>query len=146
MKKILSIAVMALLALGLFAGAAVAAPEGNETVVPGQQTDDGSYPEGEVTGVYEFEENGWHYKVQYRGDFEGTPHLANGWIINHITNIDTGQKWFYLIVHESDPRYTGEGTEVWGDWEYHLRVRGNQPDPAANGVFDINRPEHHVNQ
>lgn len=106
-----------------------------DTTVPGHQDRDGV-----VTGVYDYEVGNWHFRVQYRGDFENSPNLANGWITNHITNMETGQKWFYLIVHETDPRYTGDGTSVWGSWEYHLRVRSNQPDPAANGAFDLNRP------
>ena len=142
-------ALVALIMIGVLAVAftapAMAQPQGNETVVPGQQTEDGSEPDGTVTGVYSYEAGGFHFRLQYRGDFEGSPSLANGWMTNHITNMETGQKWFYLIVHETDPRYTGEGTEVWGSWEYHLRVRGNQPDPVANGVFDLNRVEHHGN-
>lgn len=26
------------------------------------------------------------------------------------------------MVHESDPRYDGTGTPIWGSWEYHVRT------------------------
>ena len=44
--------------------------------------------------------------MQYRGDFGGTPFLDNGWIKNVYHNAD-GTTETYLIVHKTDPRYTG---------------------------------------
>lgn len=127
-----------LLTVGLSVGVALAQ---SDTVVPGQQTDNGSYPVGTVTGVYEYTSGGFHVQVQYRGDFEGTPSLENGWIKNIFTRLSDGAKWHYIIVHETDSRYTGNGTSVWGSWEYHLRLRANQSDPVKNGVFDLNKPQ-----
>ncbi|WP_064094204.1 hypothetical protein [Rossellomorea aquimaris] len=140
MKKLLTVTLVMLFTMSLM----VSGVSAKSTVVPGQQTDDGSIPVGDVTGMYTQDDGVYHYKVQYRGDFGGDPYLDSGWMINHITNTETGEKYFYLIVHETDPRYTGEGTPVWGSWEYHLAVSGNQSDPVDNGVIDINKPNHPV--
>jgi hypothetical protein len=62
------------------------------------------------------------YQVQYRGNFGGTPFLDDGWIINAI-RCDDGTAFQYLIVHASDPRYTGNPDwAIWGTWEYHTLV------------------------
>ena len=79
------------------------------------------------------------YVVNYRGSFGGDPFLNNGWIINVIncSGFDDNGQYIYLIVHRTDPRYTGnpEWAE-WGEWEYHVLVDwklGNlvRPDHAV---------------
>lgn len=69
-----------------------------------------------------------NYQVQYRGTFENDPFLDTGWIKNNINCVGQDRGAFnYLIVHQTDPRYTGnpEWAE-WGTWEYHvLTVPGN---------------------
>jgi hypothetical protein len=90
--------------------------------------DDNGIPDaGEVvTGKYTFAEDfgdtTCKYQVQYRGAFENTPYLDSGWITNNINcrGADNGS-YNYLIVHETDPRYTGNPDwAVWGNWEYHV--------------------------
>ncbi|QHE53713.1 hypothetical protein [Pontibacillus sp. HMF3514] len=146
MKKLLAASLIMVFTMGLMVTEVAA----KSTVVPGHQTYDGGIPDGDVTGVYteesEYEGVVYHYRVQYRGDFGGDPYLDSGWMTNHITNTETKEKFFLLIVHESDPRYTGEGTPIWGSWEYHLSVNGNQSDPVENGVIDINKPNHPSNR
>lgn len=74
------------------------------------------------------------YVVNYRGDFGGDPFLDSGWIMNQIrcSGLEDGN-YSYLIVHESDRRYTGDPDwAVWGNWEYHVygeRGRGNMARP-----------------
>lgn len=76
------------------------------------------------------------YGVHYRGTFENDPYQDSGWISNTIRceGAEAGS-FLYLIVHESDPRYTGEGTPIWGEWEYHVN--------AASGTGNVER---HVRQ
>ena len=76
-----------------------------------------------------------YYKVQYRGNFENDPFLDSGWIKNEIKckGVDDGN-YNYTIVHETDPRYTGNPDwAIWGSWEYHGYVVG--------GVGNLVRPE-----
>ncbi len=64
------------------------------------------------------------YQVQYRGDFGNDPYMDSGWIINAINCVgyDPGT-YLYLMVHKTDPRYTGNPDwALWGDWEYHVLV------------------------
>jgi hypothetical protein len=53
------------------------------------------------------------------------PGMDSGWIQNHIvcSGVDRGV-YQYLIVHKTDPRYTGnpDWAEWGGDWEYHVLV------------------------
>ena len=51
------------------------------------------------------------YVINYRADFGNDPFMNTGWIQNHINCYGN-----YLIVHEDDPRYTGDGIEIWGTW------------------------------
>ncbi len=63
-----------------------------------------------------------NYEVNYRGNFENNPFLDNGWIQNHIncSGFDDNNEYNYLIVNQSDPRYTGNPDwAIWGNWEYH---------------------------
>lgn len=65
------------------------------------------------------------YKIQYRGTFENDPFLDSGWVKNNINckGYDDDGNYNYVIVHETDPRYTGERPETFGgDWEYHVDV------------------------
>lgn len=121
------------------------------TTVPGHQnarydTDGNGYPDAgvSVTGVYSFvADYGTSvctYHVQYRGSFENNPYLDTGWIKNNINcSGEYSGTYNYLIVHQTDPRYTGnpEWAE-WGTWEYHvLTVSGSgniaraRPENAA---------------
>ena len=62
------------------------------------------------------------YVVNYRATFENDPYMDTGWIQNHIScsGYDDNNVYHYLIVHETDPRYTGNPDwSVWGTWEYH---------------------------
>lgn len=82
------------------------------------------------------------YKIQYRGAFENDPFLDNGWIKNQIKcsgyDYDKAQTFNFTIVHETDPRYTGNPDwAIWNTWEYHTNVVG--------GVGNLVRPETHVN-
>jgi hypothetical protein len=69
-----------------------------------------------------------HYRNVYRADFGNDPYMDAGWIINNI-NCKGVEKatYTYLIVHETDPRYTGNPDwAVWGDWEYHVLTQSGQ--------------------
>jgi hypothetical protein len=63
------------------------------------------------------------YVINYRADFGNDPFMDAGWIQNHIqcSGYDDNNHYNYLIVHETDPRYTGNpDLAIWGDWEYHV--------------------------
>lgn len=78
------------------------------------------------------------YQVHYRGDFLNNAYQDTGWISNNIRcrGYDGNSTYNYLIVHESDPRYTGTGTPEWGGtWEYHVQTEsgvGNLEAPRLN--------------
>lgn len=104
-----ALAVVGLASLGL---ASSAQAYTSDTTVPGQQGRDGT-----VTGHYTESQFGCDYVVNYRGDFGGDAYLDDGWIMNQIT-CDDGWQGTYLIVNESDPRYTGNPDRaIWGSWE-----------------------------
>lgn len=110
------------------------------TTVPGQQG-----REGVVTGHYTQEGSGCTYVVNYRGDFGGDEYLDSGWIMNNITcPTENGTSTYhYLIVHESDPRYTGNPEwAIWGNWEYHVLTIGGQDHSEGHG--NLVRPYTHV--
>lgn len=78
------------------------------------------------------------YQVHYRGTFENDPFMDTGWISNNIncTGADKGT-YNYLIVNESDPRYTGNPEfAIWGNWEYHVYTQ--------SGIGNLVRPEKHA--
>ncbi len=104
-----------LLAAASLSAVAVASPAfayDSGTTVPGQSGRDGA-----VTGHYTLVQGGCEYIVNYRGDFGGDPYLNDGWIMNKI-KCDDGGVYTYLIVHETDPRYTGNPDRaIWGSWE-----------------------------
>ena len=76
------------------------------------------------------------YVNNYRGDFGGDPFMDNGWIQNHIkcSGHDDNNSYNYLIVHESDPRYTGNPDwAIWGTWEWKALT--------MSGYGNLVRPE-----
>lgn len=81
------------------------------------------------------------YQIQYRGTFENNPFMDTGWIKNNINCRGQDRGAFnYLIVHQSDPRYTGNPDwAVWGTWEYHVLTE------SGNGNIVRARPENAVN-
>ena len=110
MRKILGLLAGTAIALGTMATAASAST--NDSEVPGHEDRTGT-----VTGVYWAEDEGSDVLVQYRGDFEGNAYLDSGWIKN-IYHSEDGTIGTYLIVHETDPRYTGNDERaIWGEWE-----------------------------
>lgn len=79
------------------------------------------------------------YVNQYRGTFENDPFMDTGWIKNniHCYGYDGNGTYNYLIVHQSDPRYTGNPDwAVWDTWEYHV--------VTESGTGNLARPESHV--
>ncbi|WP_233510430.1 hypothetical protein [Haloferax sp. Atlit-4N] len=65
------------------------------------------------------------YKVQYRGTYANDPFLDTGWVRNQINcrGYDDNGNYNYNIVHETDPRYTGDRPPAFGgDWEYQTYV------------------------
>lgn len=78
------------------------------------------------------------YVINYRADFGNDPFMDSGWIMNNINyhGYDDNGQYNSLIVHETDPCYTGEGTPIWGTWEYHTDV--------WSGSGNIERPQNHV--
>jgi hypothetical protein len=78
------------------------------------------------------------YVVNYRGSFENDPFLDSGWIQNHINcyGFDDNGHYNYLIVHQTDPRYTGNPDwAIWGTWEFHVLTE--------SGVGNLVRPMTH---
>lgn len=69
------------------------------------------------------------YVVNYRADFNNDALMDHGWIQNHIncSGFDDNGHYNYLIVSDTDPRYTGNPDwAVWGTWEYRvLSVSGS---------------------
>lgn len=66
------------------------------------------------------------YVINYRADFGNDPFMDTGWIQNLIkcSGYGDNNNYNYFIVHEDDPRYTGDPEwEVWGTWEYHGYVQ-----------------------
>ena len=79
------------------------------------------------------------YVVNYRGAFENDPFLDSGWIQNHIncSGYDDNNHYNTLIVHETDPRYTGNPDwAIWGTWEYHVLT--------VSGYGNLVRPMNHA--
>lgn len=83
------------------------------------------------------------YVINYRADFNDDPFMDAGWIQNHIncSGYGNNKKYNYLIVHETDPRYTGnEDWAIWGTWEYHVKTRsgsGNLVDRLSNPQTNV---------
>ncbi|MGH2955856.1 MAG: hypothetical protein ACRDL6_02540 [Solirubrobacterales bacterium] len=100
--------------------------------------------QGTVSGPDELDQatlNTCDYVINYRGTFENDPFLDSGVIQNHIRcyGQDGNGHWNYLIVHRTDPRYTGNPAwALWGEWEYHVLTESG----AGNLVHA--RPSGHV--
>ena len=101
--------------------------------------------QGTVSGFDELDQStitNCYYKVQYRGKFENDPFLDSGWVKNQINcrGYDDNGNYNYIIVHKTDPRYTGDGPATFGgDWEYHVDVEGGFGNK-------LTRPENPPNQ
>lgn len=83
------------------------------------------------------------YVNNYRADFGNTPYMDAGWIQNHITCKGYSGTWRYnyLIVHQTDPRYTGNPDfAVWGTWEYHVLTESH----SGNLVAHFSNPQRHI--
>lgn len=81
------------------------------------------------------------YVNNYRADFGNDPYMNSGWIQNHIVcdGYDGHATYNYLIVHASDPRYTGNPDwAVWGTWEYHVLTESGSGNLAKAG------PQNHI--
>ncbi|HMB90937.1 MAG TPA: hypothetical protein VKP65_08830 [Rhodothermales bacterium] len=84
------------------------------------------------------------YVNNYRADFGNDPFMDAGWIQNHINcqGYDDNGQYNYLMVHESDPRYTGNPDwEIWGTWEYHVLTISGE----GNWVAKSSNPQTNVN-
>ena len=82
------------------------------------------------------------YVNNYRADFGNDPFMNTGWIQNHIvcTGYEKGH-YNYLIVHQDDPRYTGNPDwAIWGTWEYHVLTETG----SGNLVKHMPHPQNHV--
>lgn len=131
--------------------------------------DAGVYVNGHYTSVYAYDANGdyyWDlgdgrvqgtvgsvddldgatltqcdYVVNYRADFGNDPFMDDGWIQNHIhcSGYDDNAHYNYLIVSDTDPRYTGNpDLAIWGTWEYAVYT--------ISGQGNIARPQNHVGE
>jgi hypothetical protein len=63
------------------------------------------------------------YQIHTKGTFENDPFQDSGVISNMIRchGYDGNATFNYQIVHETDPRYTGNPDwAIWGEWEYHV--------------------------
>lgn len=98
---------------------------------------------GTVGSVDELNQNtltACDYQINYRADFGNDPFMDTGWISNLIncSGYDDNGQYNYLIVHEDDPRYTGNPDwAVWGTWEYHILTE--------SGSGNLTGPQNHVN-
>ena len=135
------------------------------TTVPGHCDRDGTVV-GHYTSLYAYDASDWYwdlgdgrvygtvlsvddldpatltrcdYVVNYRGDFGSDPFLDDGWIQNHINcyGYDDNNHYNYLIVHQTDPRYTGNPDwAIWDTWEYHVLTISHEGN--------LVRPMHYV--
>lgn len=83
-----------------------------------------------------------YYKVQYRGTFGNDPYMDTGWVKNEVVckGYEPDNRTI-LWVHESDPRYTGDGKPAFGgDWEVHV---DSQRGLGNVLVTDKTRPQSH---
>jgi len=84
-----------------------------------------------------------NYVVNYRADFNNNPYMDHGWITNQINckGYDDNGTYNYLIVSNTDPRYTGNADWAeWGTWEYHVLTQSGDGNLVKVG------PEHYVSE
>ncbi len=75
------------------------------------------------------------YENTYRADYGNDPFMNEGWITNNI-NCDDGTHYTYLIVSQTDPRYTGNPDfAVWGTWEYHVMASSGEGNIVHHPVM-----------
>lgn len=141
------VATIAAVVLGLLTSGSASA---NSTTVPGQSgsrvdADGNGYPDagqvvsGNYTDTYSGADGVCEVRVNYRGTYENDPFLDTGWIQNHwrcVASDGSVTTYQYLLVHESDPRYTGNPDwSVWNTWEYKILTEsgaGNYVRPASH--------------
>ncbi len=76
------------------------------------------------------------YVNNYRADFGNDAYMNEGWIQNHIrcSGYDGRAHYNYLIVSQTDPRYTGNPDwAVWGTWEYHVLTESGSGNLVKSG-------------
>lgn len=87
------------------------------------------------------------YVNNYRADFGNNAYMDHGWIQNHINcrGHETGQ-YNYLIVSDTDPRYTGNSDwAVWGNWEFHVLTENPASDGSHPGnIVRFSQPKRHM--
>ncbi len=129
--------------------------------------DAGIYVNGHYTSVYAYDNNGdyyWDlgdgrvqgtvgsiadldqttltqcdYVINYRADFGNDPFMNEGWIQNLIDckGFDDDNHYNYLIVSQTDPRYTGNPEwAIWGTWEFHVLTESH--------TGNLTGPQNHV--
>ena len=127
-RQLVTTAAAAALVLGT-AGVAGAAPASDKDNLNHRTDSDANgYPDSGqvVTGQQRFtygdDATTCEYLMSYRGEFDNDAYQDSGWIKNiiHCTGEEAGH-YNYLLVHESDPRYTGNPDwAIWNEWEYHV--------------------------
>ncbi len=153
-----------------FAGSTVVPGHAKHYVGTNDYPEAGQYVNGHYTSVYAYDDSGDYYwdlgdgRVQgtvssvdeldqatlttcnyvnnYRADFGGDPYMDHGWIQNHIKcrGYDDNGTYNYLIVSDTDPRYTGNPDwAIWNTWEYHVLTQ------SGDGNLAKAQPEHYVN-
>ena len=131
--------------------------------------DAGRYVNGHYTSVYAYDDTGaYHWDLgdgrvygvpsiddldeatltvcdyvnTYRADFGNDAFMDHGWIQNHINcaGFDDDGQYNYLIVSDTDPRYTGNPDwAIWGTWEYHVLTIGGE----GNTAHHVGNPQNH---
>jgi hypothetical protein len=121
-KRIIAATAVAAVASVGFAASASAETFVSDTSVPGHVKQE---RQGKVVNHYTQQwtdpDTGvvYEYIVNTLGDFGGDPRLNDGIMLNVVRGSD-GSVSVWRFVHESHPSYTGEGTPIWGSWEYKI--------------------------
>jgi hypothetical protein len=80
------------------------------------------------------------YRIHTRGTFNNDPFQDSGQISNMIrcTGASGTASYSYQIVHQSDPRFTGNPDfAIWGTWEYHVLTESG----SGNLVHRLSGPQ-----
>ena len=101
--------------------------------------DAGQVVSGNYTETYSDADGDCEVRVNYRGTYENDAYMDTGWIQNHYRCVapdGSASTYQYLMVHESDSRYTGDPDRaLWGTWEYTVLTEsgsGNFVRPAGH--------------